>query len=81
MPIARQLVKVRPMYEKGISLMRSLMKKNGILLEAEGDNALVDAFNSEADDAEFGAMLRENRGQSPQLVADLVRRIKKCPVG
>lgn len=81
LPIARQLVKVRPMYDKGILLMRSLMRKNGILLEAEDDNALVGAFNSEADDAEFGAMLRENRSQSPQLVADLVRRIKKCPVG
>ncbi len=80
LPIAKQLVHVRPMYDKGILLMRSLMKKQGIALEAEDGNSLVDAFNSEADEADFAKTLRECRKHSPKLVSGLLCRIKEDPV-
>lgn len=78
LPIAKQLVHVRPLYDKGILLMRSLMKKHGLVLEADGDNTLVDAYNSEAGEVDFARMLGECRVQSPKMVNELISKIQKC---
>lgn len=75
--LMRRLVEIKPKYDGGILAMRMLMKKHGLLLEAPSESELVEAFNSDMQDEEFVAMLREHRKKAPKAVAYLVQRIKE----
>ena len=76
--IAKQLVTVRPKYDKGILLLRSLMKKHGIALGAEKPNVLLDSFCSDMTDEEFGYVLRQSRSHSPKDVECLTKELQRC---
>lgn len=75
--IMQFLVKSRSKYDRGIVAMRSLMKRRGLTLTASDNNALIDAFNSAAPDADFDATLRQARRVAPKDVRALVQQIDK----
>lgn len=79
MSYMKMLIEARPKYDGGIVALRTLMKKNGVELEnnSEGDCELVAMFNSDIDDEEFKARLKECRKKAPKVVARLIRVIRK----
>lgn len=75
--LMRQVVELRPKYDRGILSMRMMMKRRGIELDPTGENELVEAFNSDMEEAEFGQLLAKQRKENPRMVGALVHRIKK----
>ena len=75
----KRLVDIRPKYNRGILAMRSLLKDAGILVEGDADkeNELLNAFNSEQSDEEFATLLKKARKEATKSVTDLVGRIRK----
>ena len=75
--LMRKLVEARPKYDKGIHALRMLMKRHGVLLDSSKESDLIDAFNSDIDESEFDALLKESRKTSPKSVSYMIQRIKK----
>lgn len=74
--LMQKLIEVRPKYDKGIHIMRMLMKRKKLTLESTQENDLIEAFNSDLPEVEFDAMLKKEREKAPKSVASLVLRIK-----
>jgi tetratricopeptide (TPR) repeat protein len=72
-----RLVEAKPKYDKGIHTMRMLMRRHGIMLDSPQESELVDAFNSDMDEKEFDALLKECRSKAPKAVSYLIQRIRK----
>ena len=72
-----RLVEAKPKYDKGIHAMRMLMRRHGIMLDSPQESELVDAFNSDMDEKEFDALLKECRSKAPKAVSYLIQRIRK----
>lgn len=79
--LMRRLVEVKPKYDNGILALRTLMKRHNLKLDSSKDSELVEAFNSEMDETEFAAMLKECRSKAPKAVSYLIQRIKRLDVG
>lgn len=79
--LMRRLVEVKPKYDNGILALRTLMKLHNLKLDSPNDSELVEAFNSEMDETEYAAMLKECRSKAPKAVSYLIQRIKKLDVG
>lgn len=79
MSLMKMLIEARPKYDVGIVALRNLMKKNGVALEAisESHCELAEMFNSDVDDEDFMARLKECRAKAPKAVSLLIRTIKK----
>ena len=75
--LMQKLVEVRPQYDRGICAMRMLMKRKGVKLDSLQKCELIDAYNSDMSDDDFGVLLKECRSTAPKLVRYLLRRIKK----
>lgn len=77
--IMQLAIKARPKYDKGILALRSMMKKHQIELDklSEEYSGLVDAFNSEISDEEFGEELKSARAKTPKVLGYLLQRIHK----
>ena len=75
--LIQKLVEVRPQYDRGICAMRMLMKRKGVKLDSLQKCELIDAYNSDMSDDDFGVLLKECRSTAPKLVRYLLRRIKK----
>lgn len=75
--LMQKLVEVRPQYDRGICAMRMLMKRKGVKLDSLQKCELIDAYNSDMSDGDFGVLLKECRSTAPKLVRYLLRRIKK----
>lgn len=75
--LMQKLVEVRPQYDRGICAMRMLMKRKGVKLDSLQECELIDAYNSDMSDDDFGILLKECRSTAPKLVRYLLRRIKK----
>ena len=75
----RNLVDIRPKYDRGILAMRQLLKHAGIQVETNPDkaNELIDEFNSDMPEEDFARMLKTARKEAASSVADLVNRIRK----
>jgi energy-coupling factor transporter ATP-binding protein EcfA2 len=75
----KRLVDIRPSYDRGILAMRGLLKHASILVDGDADNEneLLDAFNSDQPDQEFVALLKKARKEAAKSVTDLVGRIRK----
>lgn len=73
----RKLIEAKPKYDKGITSLRMLMKRHGMVLDSCADNALINAFNSDIDEVAFNEKLKEFRKEAPKSVAQLIQRIKK----
>lgn len=74
--LIQKLIEARPKYDKGVHVMRMLMKRKKMTLESVLENELIEAFNSDMPEAEFDALLKKEREQAPNSVAYLIRRIK-----
>ena len=72
-----RLVEAKPKYDKGIHAMRMLMRRHSIMLDSPQESELVDAFNSDMDEKEFDALLKECRSKAPKAVSYLIQRIRK----
>ena len=75
--LMRKLVEAKPKYDKGIHALRTLMKRHGIILGSPKESELIEAFNSDLSDEDFGAQLKECRSKAPKSVSYLIQRIKK----
>ena len=75
--LMQKLVEVRPQYDRGICAMRMLMKRKGVKLDSLQKCELIDAYNSDMSDDDFGVLLKECRSTAPKQVRYLLRRIKK----
>ena len=75
--LMQKLVEVRPQYDRGICAMRMLMKRKGVKLDSLQKCELIDAYNSDMSDEDFGILLKECRSTAPKQVRYLLRRIKK----
>lgn len=75
--LMQKLVEVRPQYDRGICAMRMLMKRKGVKLDSLQKCELIDAYNSDISDEDFGILLKECHSTAPKLVRYLLRRIKK----
>ena len=75
--LMQKLVEVRPQYDRGICAMRMLMKRKGVKLDSLQKCELIDAYNSDMSDGDFGVLLKECRSTAPKQVRYLLRRIKK----
>lgn len=75
--LMRRLIEAKPKYDKAVLSLRMLMKKHNLLLESPSESELVEAFNSDMSEEEFGIMLKDYRKRSPKSVAYLLQRIKK----
>lgn len=75
--LMRKLVEAKPKYDRGIHALRMLMKRHGIMLDSQKENELIEAFNSDISEEEFGALLKECRINAPKAVSYLVQRIRK----
>ena len=75
--IMRMLVKIRPKYNIGILALRTLMHKNGLLLEVESDNesGLIEVFNSDANEEDFLQQLADYRIKAPKAITNLIKII------
>lgn len=78
----KKLVEIRPKYNNGIVVLRSLMQRKGLKLSESSDSPceLVVDFNSNVNSDEFMAKLKECRKSAPKSVLLLLRRIKSMPV-
>lgn len=78
--IMREVVFLRPRYDRGILALRGLMKKHGRQLDSEGDNDLVMAFNGNLSEEDFASQLVQSRVDDPKSVDGLVKAITdmKC---
>ena len=77
--LMQELIKVRPKYDNAILSLRYLMKRKGLTLQQKLDapHKLVDAFNSNLQDKEFGKTLKTMREKAPKAVEHLLRTIKR----
>ena len=75
--LMQKLVEVRPQYDRGICAMRMLMKRKGVKLDSLQACELIDAYNSDMSDDDFGILLKECRSDAPKSVRYLLRRIRK----
>ena len=75
--LMQKLVEVRPQYDRGICAMRMLMKRKSVKLDSLQKCELIDAYNSDMSDDDFGVLLKECRSTAPKQVRYLLRRIKK----
>lgn len=73
----QKLVELRPKYDKAIITLRSLMKSQNIILETKVESELIDAFNSDMCDKEFGGFLKKCRNEATKSVIHLLRCIKR----
>lgn len=69
---------IREKYDNAILSLRYLMKRKGLTLQQKLDapHKLVDAFNSNLQDKEFGKTLKTMREKAPKAVEHLLRTIK-----
>ena len=77
--LMQELIKAKPKYDKGILLLRMLMKRKGLVLVKSSDDSreLVDDFNGDMPDEAFAEKLRSAREKAPKAVDYLLRLIKK----
>lgn len=76
--LIQKLVEIRPQYDNGIIALRRLMNNHGLLLdETDEDCELISDFNSELEDAEYLARIKECRKKSPKSISLLIRQILK----
>lgn len=75
--LMQKLVEAKPKYDRGIHAMRMLMKRKGILLDSPQESELIEAFNSNIPEEEFGALLKECREKAPKSVSYLIQQIKR----
>lgn len=77
--LMKELIKVKPKYDKGILSLRCLMKRKGLVLVKPSDEPreLVDDFNADTTEAEFAEKLKTAREKAPKAVEYLLRLIKK----
>ena len=77
--LMQQLVAARPRYNKGILSLRFLMKRKNLILNDSSTekHELVEDFNSEISEEEFGNKLTTARSKAPKAVRHLLRVIKK----
>ncbi len=77
--LMQELIKAKPKYDKGILLLRYLMKRKGLMLVKTSDEPreLVDDFNSEMPEEEFSQKLVTAREKAPKAVEYLLRLIRK----
>ena len=70
---------IREKYDNAILPLRYLMKRKGLTLQQKLDapHKLVDAFNSNLQDKEFGKTLKTMREKAPKAVEHLLRTIKR----
>ncbi len=70
---------IREKYDNAILSLRYLMKRKGLTLQQKLDapHKLVDAFNSNLQDKEFGKTLKTMREKAPKAVEHLLRTIKR----
>ncbi len=73
------LVKLRPMYDIGIIAFRALMQLHGLTLNKQPDEdfELLDCFNSDVSEHEFGEKLKECRKEAPKVVSSLIKSINE----
>lgn len=78
--LMQKVVELRPKYDRGILSMRMLLKRHDIEIDPTGENKLIEAFNSDMAEGEFGQLLSEQRKENPRLASLLLRRIKKLNI-
>lgn len=73
----QKLIEIRPKYNKGILVFRSLLRRKGLKLSESSDTPceLVFDFNSEMDEGEFMQRLVQCRKESPKSFGLLIKRI------
>ena len=74
--LMRKLVRIKPRYNQGIISLRMLMKRRNIVLEAQKETKLVEAFKSDMSDTEFEELLNKYKKNAPQMVSDMLQAIK-----
>lgn len=74
--LMRKLVRIKPRYNQGIISLRMLMKRHNIVLEAQKETKLVEAFKSDVSDTEFEELLNKYKRDAPQMVSDMLQAIK-----
>ena len=74
--LMRKLVRIKPRYNQGIISLRMLMKRRNIVLEAQKETKLVEAFKSDMSDTEFEELLNKYKKDAPQMVSDMLQAIK-----
>ena len=80
--LMQKLVEIRPKYDNGIVVLRTLMLRKQLKLSESSDSPceLVADFNSEISSDDFMLKLKTCRKDAPKSIQILLRRIKAFAV-